>query len=937
MIAGFAPSTFASRKQSVMVYRKTFGISLFLLWSGWCVGQTVRLTGRLTQCREQHAVQYANIILPELGCGAVSDEKGQFDCFLPQPGMYRIQVSCIGFTPLDTIMAIDSLTRAHFCMTPQNLSIAEVSVIAAEKKGLETASKIDVMAMQHLQPSSLTDVFSLLPGGVSEKPHLAQVNTISIRQAPTSYKSLDNSALGTAVIVDGMAMSNDVNMQIINGLSSEIEGQYRMNQNNGIDIRQIGTDQIESVEIIRGIPSVQHGDLTSGVVIITRKSGVTPWEGRVKTDLNSQLLSLEKGFRLPAQSGLINAGVDYLHYYKTPTNPLETYRRLTSSLRYKNSWKHSRWNYSMKVSGHYSFNMDATRKDPELNHGQKDLYESAYRKATLALNQEWRWNEGGMRLLKVDAGYSQGYDWLRRERHVQLTGPTAMPMAEESGKGDGIYLPSNYNGWLRIEGRPVYWYLHANASTGWRWGTWHHKVKTGLNYRYEKNRGTGIQTDMTRPIYPNQAISRPRDLSRIPALQKIAFYLEDELSRHFDAHRLDVMAGVRFTMLPGLSNQYQMRNEIYSDPRINVRWNFPAVAFGNSYKLRLTLRGGAGWHTKTPTMSMLYPEPVYDDIFELNYYSNVSADLRRLYVYTIKQDVTGYNLEPARNLKKEIGLSAKLGKHQLDVTIFHEAMENGFSRQAFFKPITYRDYDESSVSSSGLTGPPALEDFEYRDRNALNRFSRWGNKQYIDKKGVEYQLILAPVKALHTSVSINGAYFKTHRKDDDFGYDSPNIYLKDEPYPYTGIYQWAFNDNKTNEWLNTNVRLDTHLPSLRLLSSVTFQSVWFEKQHYDQPDGTPLAYLTPTGERLPFRQEDANDPVLGYLVRKQHSRRDDVITEPLGLTVDLKVTKEVGGHLRVAFFVQNLFDYYQDYTNRANQVVRRSASPYFGMEANIKL
>ena len=35
--------------------------------------------------------------------------------------------------------------------------------------------------------------------------------------------------------------------------------------NSGVDMRSVSTDDIESVEVVRGIPSVEYGDLTSGM------------------------------------------------------------------------------------------------------------------------------------------------------------------------------------------------------------------------------------------------------------------------------------------------------------------------------------------------------------------------------------------------------------------------------------------------------------------------------------------------------------------------------------------------------------------------------------------------------------------------------------------------------------------------------------------------
>ncbi|MFR7824841.1 MAG: TonB-dependent receptor plug domain-containing protein [Odoribacter splanchnicus] len=63
----------------------------------------------------------------------------------------------------------------------------------------------------------------------------------------------------------------------------------------GVDVRAISTDNIESIEVIRGIPSVEYGDLTSGAVIINSKAGREPFRLRFKTNENIYQVSAGKG------------------------------------------------------------------------------------------------------------------------------------------------------------------------------------------------------------------------------------------------------------------------------------------------------------------------------------------------------------------------------------------------------------------------------------------------------------------------------------------------------------------------------------------------------------------------------------------------------------------------------------------------------------------
>ena len=60
-------------------------------------------------------------------------------------------------------------------------------------------------------------------------------------------------------------------------------------------MRSISTDDIESVEIVRGIPSAEYGNLTSGLVNIKRIRKSTPFTARFKADEYSKLFSVGKG------------------------------------------------------------------------------------------------------------------------------------------------------------------------------------------------------------------------------------------------------------------------------------------------------------------------------------------------------------------------------------------------------------------------------------------------------------------------------------------------------------------------------------------------------------------------------------------------------------------------------------------------------------------
>lgn len=159
--------------------------------------------------------------------------------------------------------------------------------------------------MSHLQPTSLNDLVELLPGGIAQTPALTQANTIALRETGTlgaqgqkvQSSNYATNSLGTLFVVDGAPINTDANLQYAAGGSSEID-QKRDITNRGVDMRTISTDDIESVEVIRGIPSVEYGNLTSGVMNIKRIRKPTKLNARFKADDKSQLFAIGKGFAL---------------------------------------------------------------------------------------------------------------------------------------------------------------------------------------------------------------------------------------------------------------------------------------------------------------------------------------------------------------------------------------------------------------------------------------------------------------------------------------------------------------------------------------------------------------------------------------------------------------------------------------------------------------
>lgn len=208
-------------------------------------------------------------------------------------GRYTLEVRYVGYEKYQMVVDVTRDLDFKISITPTSLALKEVVVTAQQKaSGASTTSVIGRQAIDHLQASSLGDIMQLLPGKQMGNLDLTQQSNLQLRTLVNN----NTSAFGSSIVVDGMPLSNNATMTA---------GGFSSTAFVGTDLRQISADNIDNVEVVRGIPSAEYGDLTSGLVIVHSKVGLTPWQFRAKVNPALQNYSLGKGFRL-AQAGIMN-------------------------------------------------------------------------------------------------------------------------------------------------------------------------------------------------------------------------------------------------------------------------------------------------------------------------------------------------------------------------------------------------------------------------------------------------------------------------------------------------------------------------------------------------------------------------------------------------------------------------------------------------------
>ncbi len=919
----------------------TFTLAL-AAWAEALAGDS-SVRGVVVDATDGTPIGFASVAVMPAGQSVYTTDDGGFSLRVAD-GDVKLTASFIGYKRWTSTLKVKGDTTLTIALRPTATMLREVVVTARESQGATSSSRIDRAAMEHIQPTSFTDLLELLPGNISKTPSMGGVNSINLREtgnltatgSVSANSDYNMSSLGTLFVVDGVNLNGDADLQGVPSASSTDPEATRVTTNRGVDMRSIATDNIESVEIVRGIPSAEYGNLTSGLVNIKRTKKATPLRGRFKADEYSKLFSIGKGIALGNQVVNIDAG--WLDSKVDPRDNLENYKRVNASaraaLKFESQAMTVNWNPGIDYTGSF----DNAKSDPDLNYNKVDELTSRYNRMAFSSELSLRPKKiSWLNAVAFNSGLSYQVDRLHRRKQVAPKRASVAPSTMDEGEHDGAYLLSEYIADYVSDGRPMNLMLKLKADGEAARGLTLNKYKAGVEYTYSKNFGRGQVYDLTQPLSASWT-TRPRAFRDIPGLSVLSAFIEDEFSATIGKSRLELQAGVRSQQLPGLDSRYYLSGKIYLDPRVNAVWHLPEFSAFGGQTVKLLLAGGYGLTTKMPTVDYLYPQCHYNDIVQLNYY-DVSNPLEysRVNLRTYIEDATNYQLKAARNRKWEIRLGADIAGNVLSVTYFNEKMRSGYRYSTVYSAYAYRKYDATAINAAGLTAPPSLENLPYEDASVLDGYSKVTNGSRIDKSGVEFQLTTRRWEPLRTSLTVTGAWFHTTYSNSQQLYQTVTDVVGDQAVSdiYVGLYDT--NDGRVNEQFNTNFMFDTQIPRWGLIFTTSVQCMWFIETTRLRQEGVPVSYISAIDGLLhPYTAADRLDPQLRYLVKTYNDDLYRTQRVPIALYVNLKATKQIGRWLKISAFANRIIDYLPDY--KSNGVtVRRNADAYFGMELNFTI
>lgn len=897
--------------------------------------------------KDKETLEFAAVSIPEYMNGTSTDENGNFTLGYVPAGKVRLSVRYVGRVDLDTLIDVNRDLSLTLVMKEENFRLTEVVVTAVNSQaGKSTASTISRNAIDHLQATSLGDLMALLPGGLTSNQNLTNAKQINIRNAATSTSAANMNAFGVSIIQNGAPISNNANLQFMN--PSTTNGEIGTHAGGtpptgGVDVRLLSTDNIESIEVIRGIPSVQYGDLTSGAIIINSKAGRSPINVKVKANPNVYEVSAGSGFSLGEKKGSLNINGDYAHNTNDITQSYRTYQRSNIKLLYSNLFFNRLTN---NTSLDFTYGADRRKLNPD------DMVTMTQSKGDnlgvrLTTNGVYRINKSWITNLRYtgSASYTARKSFTS-EQEVSATSSQSMtttdgailsnipgldvfdkdgnkitniPKGEESLYA--VALPATYIGRSEIDGKEINAFAKLTANLYKRLGNTNHSIMLGVDFKTDGNVGDGKKFDPTTPPKRTSGNTsfRPRSYKDIPFVHQLGLFAEEDFSFKFADRTLNITGGIRY-------DRISVVKDVFS-PRANASLEI--------IPNKLFIRGGYGITAKAPSALFLNPEKAYFEYINLNETGNEQIpENERLYITTTHVfDTQNRDLKIAKNKKAEIGFDLKIKQATLSVRAFEERLQDGYSMNYTLntiKPLTYNEYTRTEEGLVLSQSNPVLAKY-YTPTNSLQSKT----------KGIDFDLNLGRFDAIRTAFSVNGMWIRTQSYSSNYTFYDGRSGSSGASRTHVGVYEQGMSKRNAQEF-NTSVRVTHNIPEIGFVITLTGQAIWQDWDWYEYGNNkTPIKFISKYDGLVYDDFSMLTDQEYDQIVRTQG--QEDVLTikekNPPAITFNINVTKEIGQNMRASFFANNMFRNYPKVESKRvpGSYLRRTQRIFFGLELSLTL
>ena len=881
---------------------------------------------------------------------ALTDEKGRYSFTDLSDGRYLLETDYLGYVSDSRELVIKagavldaagkSLAAVNFSLQLQSLALEEVTVTAERSKsGVNTSVSIGRDALNHMQVSDIADISSLLPGGKTLNPDLTQEKPISLRDGGVCA---GYAAFGAAVEVDGVRLGGNASLGEMSGVST----------------RSIAVENIESVEVITGVPSAEYGDLNSGMVKVTTKKGRTPVNLTLTVNPRTWQASVSKGVELGPKAGVLNLSGEWARATTSLISPYSAYTRREASVSYSNTFMKN-LRFEAGITGNIG-GMN-TKDDPDANHGNITEGRDNVIRANTSL--DWLLRKSWITSLRLEA--TVFYNDKRTHEHKSENWASSKPAAHSEVEGYYLtnQLPLSYFYDKIVDSRELDW--SASLKYRWikRWGDWRNELKAGIQWKANGNAGEGEYYE-TGPNGVNLSPDgyRPRPYHQYPYMHNISYWVEDRLTAPIGSTKLELMAGLRLETVYVKGSKY---TDIASlSPRFNAKWHL-----GKGW----AVRGGWGIAEKLPSFYVLYPRQEYWDkkVFSMAY--GTGGD--EYNVYYTRPYALEYNpqLKWQRSSNSELAVEWEGAGFKFSLVGFYNVTRNPyvyderylpFSYKTLVKPDAFVPGNNPSIRVDSASGDIFLSndnwasqvqaDVKLTDKTFVQE-RQPSNGADIHRAGAELIVDFPEIKPIRTVFRLDASYNHSWYLDESIRYYYPSVSSSEGSYGYVGIYPLgdgsSISNGKKTHNLDANLTAIVRIPEARLVVTARFEASLlklfrnlsqYQGQEYAYAYETkkeqrlsgvsiyegghktavwPIAYLDNEGVEHPFTAASAADSKLKALI--QTSNNDYTFAQDgygFYWSANLSVTKEIGDHVSLSFFANNFTNNRQTVYSKATGV-----------------
>lgn len=757
---------------------------------------------------------------------------------------------------------------------------------------IATTRKISSGEIDHLQASNLGDVLTLVPGvEKSGQMGLAKQQNIGLRKVKRSDTGLYGfDSFGTSIVVDGNEISGDAKaIGYVSGSGDQ----------SGTDLRIIPADNIASVEVITGIPSVEYGNFTDGIVKVETKKGQVSRRFKAKFNPDTKGFSYNGGNKFEksvfdyhvnysySERNLRKIGDEYQRVYGSANwsrpyfdnkldmrlgatytrvfddeEPNDEYRMQNTNRGYRASGKMDlKYKPVKNVSYEFFVGVDMNKED---NVKQKMVVDQLF----LPYNTD---------ISSIDTGYCSVISLFDT---VYVNGTDSIDYI------DSILMIYPYNATASQKGREWDYSLKLKRKSTHTWGKTKHDLLFGLETDYEKNTGEGVVLDSIFNYYGRSSTRRSYSFDDYPPNMKISLYAEDQLSFKLFDRPLDVLIGLRYDLFnperfrisfnEGFSLFDAKQGDFFS-PRFNLR-----------YRLNddLTLRAGAGQSVKSVSLSQIYYLPKH-----VAYYDTVEQKTTEKVFYQVNEELKAYLSQ-----KAEASLDWKMSD-LIGVSL------TGYYTRTKDRPSTV-SYPE------GYEANPDTMNIEFT-------YARYENNGWEDNYGAEFTLRTQRIRDLRFAFN---ATYRYSRK----GYEK---LIYDADYRQTSA-QWELWYPAKVEW-QSKLILDGQISYINqrfgVWVTMDVQYTPFYRRQY--------VYNSNGFETL----NDYGEPYT-YYQGMSYWYDTEIMNYTGQWLINLRISKSLTPNAEVSLYINNFFDNRARYVNPyTGSELTLNAPIYYGLEMSIQL